>query len=101
MDALILELIKEKIDNMRQEVQALIEAHSNNPDAHPHAHDMDVSAAVEEHLSTAAAEIEAAIQAEVPSQEPAAPEEQPLPPPEPPREELEPKREHVLHRRIG
>jgi fused signal recognition particle receptor len=105
LDALILELIKEKMDNVRDEVTSLIEAHSADPAAHPHAHDLDVSAAVEEHLSNASAEIEAALNAEPPAPEPTPePEPEPEPEPTPPApaaEERVPDRTHALHRRIG
>jgi hypothetical protein len=100
---LIAEYLELKFAEIRRDVQTMLDAHSTNPDAHPHAHDMEVSAAVEEHLQKAAEEIDAALSAEEP--EPVT-ENEPLPAPEPPapepvREETEPKREHVLHRRLG
>lgn len=106
LDAILLELISEKLDNLRQEVNSLIKMHSDDPVAHPHAHDMDVSAAVEDHLSAASAEIEAALTAvEEPTPEPVVePEPQPEPEPEPVAEtppERSPERAHVLHRRVG
>lgn len=103
MADLIAEYLDLKFAQLRTDIQTIIDAHCNNPEAHPHAHDMDVSAAVEEHLNAAADEIEAAIKA---TETPSEPEPEPLPPPETPapepvREETEPKREHVLHRKIG